>query len=116
MPVRLPALAHAPSRRPGGGGVGAPGAALNAAIRKAAALACQANCVSDTFPRPPKVAAADVRALVDWMDAGAAWLREDATRASSRGRAADSNRDQMRYYVEAALLLREAYELESSGG
>jgi hypothetical protein len=72
--------------------------------------------MSDTFPRPPEVAVADIRALVDWLDAGAAWLREDAARAARHGHATARNRDQMRYYVDAALLLREAYDLELSGG
>lgn len=68
------------------------------------------------FPPPaPPLADEDVRALIGWMDATAAWLREEHAEAQSCGHVISNEATaNLRLYEDAAILMREAYD--TNGG
>ena len=67
--------------------------------------------LDDRPPEPPPLPLDNVHALIDWVDATAAWLREDAARARRAGHPDHPGAsDVLRIYEGVGVLLREAYE------
>ncbi len=67
--------------------------------------------MDDHPPEPPSLAKHDVQAVVQWLDATAAWFREDRAAAAAHGHGADPEAERMlRLHEDAALLFREAYD------
>ena len=63
------------------------------------------------MPEPPALRREDVVAVVRWLDASAAWLRQDMSVAAGHGHPPQPQVEQnLRLYEEAALLFREAYD------
>ena len=65
------------------------------------------------MPEPPPLRTEDVAALVGWLDASAAWLREEQSVAAAHGHPAHPQAQaNLRLHEDAALLLREAYDVQ----
>ena len=61
-------------------------------------------------PEPPDLRPEDVAAVIYWLHATAAWLREDQAVAATRGHVASPEAESnLRLYEDAAFLFREAY-------
>lgn len=69
--------------------------------------------MEDNPPEPPTLGTDDVLSLITWLESCADWLREDQAVAARFGHGeSEEFAANMRLYEGAALLLREAYEVD----